>query len=108
MQGDAAFDRLAQSIAVQSKKQGNHPILRGSQTNQVSENTNIQSECEKHPRLPPDVPSNLRRCDEELVEIGRIKNSYERHFEAQYAFTKGGTVSHAYKHLWDAVDHYGR
>ena len=51
------------------------------------------------PKISRDVPEHNRLSDGDIIKIGRIKNSYERHRKAPQAFSWGGRLYREYKHL---------
>lgn len=61
----------------------------------------------RQPGLPSNVPMALRKSDQELIQVGKLPNPYERHQRAPYAFTRLGHVRTAYLGLGDAVDAAG-
>ena len=58
----------------------------------------------RQPVLDRNVPPELRLPDEELFEIGRRPNHYERHKGAPYTFSWHGRLYAEYKHLLDRRD----
>ena len=61
------------------------------------------------PPLPRAVPPGTTRLsDEELIEIGKKINGYERHTGAPYAFSWRGRLYADYDYLMDWVDDGGR
>ena len=53
----------------------------------------------RQPALDRNVPVHLRLTDDEIIEVGRIVNHYERHVKAQQAFSWHGRLYSDYKHL---------
>lgn len=53
----------------------------------------------KNPKLDRNVPEHLVHTDDEIVEIGRVVNAYERHVEAPEAFDWSGRLYAKYKRL---------
>lgn len=55
----------------------------------------------KRPMLSDNVPEHERLSDDEIVEVGKVINGYERHKAAPYAFGVGGRLKAQYKYLLD-------
>ena len=53
----------------------------------------------RYPKLNRNVPEHLRLPDEDIIEIGRAINGYEKHVQAPYAFSWRGRLYSRYKHL---------